>query len=95
MSLCCQSLTDLGDDELNLPKAQFITTSGGCFHCILATCQNKATQNNCNFKKEDMNGTDTNRNNIIRMEWIQTMQTGTMQYEQKGSDDADRNERER
>jgi flavodoxin len=31
-----------------------------------------------------MNGTDTNRNNTIQMEWIQTIQTGTTQYEQKG-----------
>jgi hypothetical protein len=72
MSLCCQSLTDLVDDELNLPKVQCITTSGGCFHCILATCQIKATQNNCNVervnsKRKDTSDTNnTNRNNTIR-----------------------------
>jgi hypothetical protein len=71
MSLCCQSLTDLADDELNLPKVPFITTSGGCFHCILATCQIKAKQNNCkvkrvNSKRKDTSDTNNkNRNDTI------------------------------
>jgi hypothetical protein len=53
MSLCCQSLTDLADNKLNLPKVQFIATSGGCFHCILATRQIKGKQNNCKVKGMD------------------------------------------
>jgi hypothetical protein len=76
MSLCCQSLTDLADDELNLPKVQFITTSGGCFHCILATCQIKAKQNNnCKVKRVNSKRKDTS---------IQTIrQTGTIRYGNK------------
>jgi hypothetical protein len=97
MSLCCQSLTDLADDELNLPKVQFITTTGGCFHCILATCQIKAKQNNnCKVKRVNSKSKELVQTGTIRYDTIQargldkentTIMTRQDDDNEKGKDD--------